>query len=207
VFNDSPTLVTADLSTSLDGFIAGIDDSPEHPLGIGGDPLFDWFSDGDTPSRHYPSFRMSTVSANLIDAFADRVGAVVAGRRTYDVSDGWAGSGPLPGVPLYVVTHRIPEFVPDGDPPYTFVTDGIEQAVERARAAAGDKNVDLMGATIVQQCLRVGLLDQLTIHLVPVVIGRGVRLLDGFDPGTVNLTLASVVDAPGVTHLTYQVRK
>jgi dihydrofolate reductase len=199
------TIVTADLSTSIDGFIAGLQDSPDRPLGIGGDPLFDWFGDGDTPSRYYPSFRMSSVSANVIDESASRIGAVIAGRRTYDVSDGWGGSGPLPGVPLYVLTHRIPENVPAGDPAYTFVTEGIEQAVELARTAAGEKNVDLMGASIVQQSLRAGLLDQITIHLVPVVIGRGVRLLDGLEPGGVELALARVVDAPGVTHLTYRV--
>src|SRR6266511_1178898 len=91
-----------------------------------------------------------------------------------------------------------------GDPPYTFVTEGIERAVEQARTAAGEKNVTLMGATIVQQCLRAGLLDELTINLVPIVLGRGVRLLDGLENGSVEFDLVQVVDAPGVTHLTYR---
>jgi len=95
--------------------------------------------------------------------------------------------------------------VPSGDPPYTFVTDGIESAVEQARVAAAGKDVALMGASIVQQSLRAGLLDELTINLVPVVLGRGVRLLDGLEPGSVELELIRVVDAPGVTHLTYRV--
>jgi dihydrofolate reductase len=194
-------------STSLDGFIAGAEDGLERPLGIGGDRLFQWFGDGDTPSRYYPSFRMSAISAAVFDEAAGRAGAVISGRRTYDIARAWGGRGPLPGVPLFVLTHQVPDSVPIGDPPYTFVTDGIESAVEQARERAAGKDVALMGASIVQQCLRAGLLDDLTISLVPVMLGRGVRLLDGFEPGSVTLELAQVVDAPGVTHLTYRVVK
>jgi dihydrofolate reductase len=201
------TIVVTGHSTSIDGFIAGADDSPEHPLGAGGDRLFDWFSDGDTPSRYYPEFKMSAASAAFFDEYAGRVGAIITGRRTYDVSDAWGGSGPLPGVPLFVLTHRVPNTVPTGDPPYTFVTEGIERAVELARAAAEGKDVDLMGATTVQQALRAGLLDELIIHLVPLVLGRGARPLDGLEPGMVEFDLVRVVDAPGVTHLTYRVVK
>jgi dihydrofolate reductase len=200
------TVVTAH-STSLDGFIAGADDSHKLPLGGGGDRLFKWLSDGDTPSRYNPSFKMSAVSAAFFDEGVGRVGAVMAGRHTYDVSEAWGGSGPLPGVPLFVVTHRVPDTVPAGDPPYTFVTDGVERAVGQARTAAAGKDVALIGAKIVQQCLRAGLLDELVISLVPVVLGRGVRLLDGLEPGSVQLDLVGVVDAPGVTHLTYRVMK
>jgi dihydrofolate reductase len=201
------TRVITGLSTSIDGFIAGPDDSPALPLGSGGDRLFRWFRDGDGPSRFYEWMRMSAVSARFFDDLAARVGAVVAGRRTYDVSGAWGGTGPMPGVPLFVMTHRVPDAVPAGEPPYTFITDGIEYAVEQALSAAGEKDVGLMGATIVQQCLRARLLDELTIHLVPVVLGRGVRLLDGLEPGSVELDLVNVVDAPGVTHLTYRVVK
>jgi dihydrofolate reductase len=95
--------------------------------------------------------------------------------------------------------------MPAGDPPCTFVTDGIERAVEQARTAAAGKDVALMGATIVRQDLRAGLLDELVISLVPVVLGRGVRPLDGLEPESVQLDLVRVVDAPGVTHLTYRV--
>jgi dihydrofolate reductase len=200
-------MVVTGLSTSLDGFIAGADDTPDQPLGVGGERLFKWFGDGDTPSRFYPHFRMSAASAEFFDAYAARAGAIITGRHTYDVSDAWGGSGPLPGVPLFVLTHRLPDTVPEGDPPYTFVTEGIERAVELARAAAGDKDVDLMGAKVVQQALRAGLLDELIIHLVPVVLGRGVRLLDGLEPGSVEFELVQMVDAPGVTHLRYRVVK
>jgi len=199
------TQVITGLSTSLDGFIAGAEDSPARPLGIGGDRLFRWFEDGDTPSQFYPAFRMSAASASYFDAFAGRCGAVITGRRTYDIAGAWGGRGPLPGVPLVVVTHHVPDEAPPSDPPYTFVTDGIERAVERARAAAGGKDISLMGATIVRQCLSAGLLDELTLNLVPVMLGQGVRLLDNLEPGSVTLDLVRVVDAPGVTHLTYRV--
>jgi dihydrofolate reductase len=199
--------VVIDVSMSLDGFIAGADDGPNQPLGVGGDGLFEWFSDGDTPSRWYPDFTMSAVSAKLFDEFADRVGAVVAGRRTYEVSDAWGGNGPQPGIPLFVVTHQLPQTVPEGNPPYTFVTDGIKSAIEKAHAAAAGKEVSLMGSEIVQQCLQAGLLDEVTIHLVPMLLGRGVRLFDHLDRGSVELSLTQVVDAPGVTHLRYRVVK
>jgi dihydrofolate reductase len=197
-------VVTA-LSTSVDGFIAGANDSPRQPLGDGGQQLFSWLFDGDTPSRHGPMFKMSPVSARFFDEGVARVGAAITGRRTYDVSDAWGGVGPMPGIPLFVVTHTVPETVPAGDPPYTFVTDGVTEAVDQAKSAAGGKDVFLQGASIVQQCVRAGLMDELTISLVPLVLGDGVRLLDGLEVGTVELELIGVVDAPGVTHLTYPV--
>jgi dihydrofolate reductase len=111
----------------------------------------------------------------------------------------------MPGRPLFVVTHRPPVAVPNGNPPYTFVTDAIEGAVAQARAAAGDKDVHLMGASIVQQAIRAGLLDELVISLVPVVLGDGVRLLEGLPP--LKLEVTRVIDAPRVTHLTYTLIK
>lgn len=194
------SMIGTALSTSLDGFIAG-------PDGDTGAVLHGWLTAGDTPSRINPSYKMSRPSAEFFDEGVGGTGAVIAGRRTYDVSDAWGGRGPMPGLPLFIVTHRVPEMVPAGDPPYTFVTDGVEAAVEQARAAADGKNVHLMGASIVQQSIRAGLLDELVISLVPVVLGRGVRLLDGLDPNDVKLDLMGVVDAPGVTHLTYRLRK
>lgn len=207
-------MITSAHSTSLDGFIAGSDDSPDlreaDPIkrhGAGGDGLFNWLSAGDTPSRINPSFKMSEQSAEFFDEGVSAVGAVIAGRRTYDVSGAWGGSGPMPGIPLFVITHRAPDAVPAGDPPYRFVTDGIEAAVEKARAAAAGKDVFIMGASVVRQSIEAGLLDELTINLVPVVLGRGVRLLDGLVAGSVEFDLVRVVDAPGVTHLTYRVVK
>jgi dihydrofolate reductase len=187
------------LSMSLDGFIAGQDGD------TGG--LHDWLTAGDVPSRVSPSFTMARPSAEFFDEGIAGTGAVVAGRRTYDVSSAWGGRGPVPGLPLVVLTHRVPGSVPAGDPPYTFVTDGIEAAVGRAQEMAGGKRVHLMGASVVQQSIRAGLLDELIISLVPKILGRGVRLLGGLDAGSAGLEVVRVIDAPGVTHLTYRVIK
>ena len=182
------TKVVTAHSTSLDGCIAGADDSPQQPLGVGGGRLFTWFSDGDTPSRYYPGFKMSAVSAAFFDEGVSGVGAVIAGRRTYDISEAWGGSGPMPGIPLFVLTHHVPDTVPAGDPPYTFVTDGIQRAVEQARTAAAGKDVALMGASIVRQGPQTGLLDELVISLVPVVRVMGPAHWTVWSPGASNLT-------------------
>jgi dihydrofolate reductase len=196
------TRVVAALSVSADGYIAGPNDGPGNGLGDGGQRLFEWYTDGDTPSAFYPGFKLSAASARVFDAGAAAVGAVIAGRRTYEISNAWGGRGPLPGVPLFVLTHTAPENPPRSDPPYTFVS-GIEDAVAQAKRAAPDgKTVALMGSAAVRQALAHGLLDQITLHQVPVLLGGGVRLLD---ETAADLRLISVTDAPGVTHLTYEV--
>jgi dihydrofolate reductase len=207
--------VIVDLAMSVDGFIAGANDGQEKPLGDGGMRLFDWYFDGDTPSRHYeaaarrgvpvPDFKLSSTSAEVFDELLESGGAVVTGRRTYDVSDAWGGNGPVPGLPLFIVTHSVPESVPRGESTYTFVTDGVESAIAQAKEAAGDRDVGLMGSAVPQQCLRLGLLDEIQLHLVPVLLGAGVRLFDHLGTESVELELLRVVDAPGVTHLRYRV--
>jgi dihydrofolate reductase len=189
------SIVQTAMSTSLDGFIAG-------PGGadVG---LHNWLMDGDIPSRMNPTFRLSKPSAEFFDEGVATIGAVVAGRRTYDVSNAWGGRGPMQGIPLFIVTHHVPDVVPTGDPPYTFVTEGVETAVAQALAAAGDKDVHLMGANIIQQAIRAGLLDELVISLVPVVLGDGVRLLANVP--ALELEVVRIIDAPGVTHLTYRI--
>ncbi len=194
--------VISGMTVSLDGYIAGADDGRSLPLGRGGDRLFDWYFSGDTPSRFYPSMRLSPVSAGFFDEFASRCGAVISGRRTYDITGAWNGTGPLPGIPLFVLTHSPPLEVPAGDPPYTFVTTGIADAITAARVAAGGKDVSIMGAAGIQQAIGQGLHDELVIHLVPLMLGAGVRLLEGVGA---NLRLNGVVDAPGVTHLVYEI--
>jgi len=198
------TRIISELAVSLDGYIAGPDDSREQPLGTGGNRLFEWYLNGDTPSRFYPSFRLSQPSAEVVDELASRTGAVITGRHTYDVVDAWNGTGPIPGVPLFVLTHTIPQDIPDSDPPYTYVTGGIADAIDQARAAAGDKDVSIMGSAGVRQALQKGLLDEIIEHLVPVLLGGGVRLLDDV---AADLRCTRVVAAPGVTHLAYDVVK
>jgi dihydrofolate reductase len=203
------------LAMSLDGFVAGPHDGGENPLGDGGTRLFDWYFDGDTPIRAYqeaaerglpvPPFKLSRASAEVFNELLRGGGAAVTGRRTYDIANAWGGNGPAPGAPVFVVTHRVPEHVPQGESTYTFVTDGVESAIEQAKAVAGDKYVSLMGASVPQQCLRAGLLDEIQIHLVPVLLGGGVRLFDHIGSDNIELETIRVVDAPGVTHLRYRV--
>jgi dihydrofolate reductase len=196
--------VTVALAVSLDGYIAGPNDGNELPLGEGGAALFEWYFNGDTPSRHNDRFKLSKRSAEVFDAGIDSCGAVVTGRRTYDIARAWGGDGPVPGRPLFVLTHDVPAEVPETSVPYTFVTDGIESAIEQAKAAAGDRYVALAGSQAVQQCLRAGLLDEIQVALVPLLLGGGVRLFDHIG-GPVRLETTRVVDAPGVTHLSYRV--
>ncbi len=198
------------LTMSLDGFIAGPNDGPEHPLGEGGMRLFDWYSAGDT-DYELPGtemvFRVSPQSADLLREAHGRMGAFVTGRRTFDITNGWGGEPPL-GVPTFVVTHSDApqEWTYEGSP-FTFVTDGVESAVEHAKAVAGDKDVAVGAASIVQQCIRAGLLDEIHLDLVPVLLGDGVRLIEHLGAGPIELERTRVVEGTGVTHLTFRVVK
>ena len=194
---------------SLDGFIAGPNDGPGAPLGEGGERLFAWYFSGDTDYRLPGTemvFRVSSASAELLREAHGTMGAFVTGRRTFDITNGWGGRPPL-GVPTFVVTHTVPEeWVYEGSP-FTFVTDGVESAVEQARAVAGDKNVAVGAASIAQQCIRAGLLDEIHVDLVPVLLGGGVRLFEHLGPEPIELESTRVIEAPGVTHLTFRVVK
>ena len=201
--------VATGLSMSLDGFIAGPNDGPGQPLGEGGERLFEWFSGGDTeyglPGTEMV-FRVSQQSAEMLQEAHAGMGAFVTGRRTFDISNGWGGSPPL-GVPTFVVTHSVPEeWVYEGSP-FTFVTDGVEVAVEKARAVAGDKDVAVGAASIVQQCIRAGLLDEIHVDLVPILLGGGVRLFEHLGGEPIELENSRVIEGDGVTHLTFRVVK
>jgi dihydrofolate reductase len=201
--------VAMGLSMSLDGFIAGPNDGPERPLGEGGELLFAWYSSGDTEYRLPGTemvFEVSPQSAELLREAHSRMGAFVTGRRTFDITNGWGGSPPL-GVPTFVLTHTVPqEWVYKGSP-FTFVTDGVESAVEQARAAAGEKDVAVGAASVVQQCIRAGLLDEIHVDLVPVLLGDGVRLFEHLGAGPIELESTRVVEGAAVTHLTFRVVK
>jgi dihydrofolate reductase len=189
-------------------YITGPDPSPERPLGTGGAQLFDWYTNGDTPSRLFTDFRLSAASAAVFDAIAVRTGAVVAGRKTYDHSNGWGGGSPHPSAPVIVLTHRqlAANFATSAR--QTFVTTGIEDAIAAAKriALTMGKDVALMGSGPVVAALRANLIDELTIHQVPVLLGGGVALFGGVI-STVQLERISVVTAPGVTHLTFTVTR
>ena len=203
--------VRFELSMSLDGFIAGPNDGRGNGLGDGGERLFAWYSNGDTdfplPGTEMV-FKVSRTSANFLREPWSMIGASVTGRRTFDITNGWNGVPPGGADAQYfVVTHKVPpEWVKPGSP-FTFVTDGVESAVALAKQAAGDKNVDLMGASIVQQCLKAGLVDEIQIDLVPVLLGGGVSLFGFLGQGPVELEQVRVVEGLDVTHLLYQVVK
>jgi dihydrofolate reductase len=196
-------------STSLDGFIAGPNDGPEAPMGEGGERLLAWYSAGEVEYRLPGTemvFNVSPQSAELLSETRTTTGALVTGRRTFDLTHGWGGSHPL-DVPVFVLTHTVPqEWVYEGSP-FTFVTDGLESAVEQAKAVAGEKDVGVIGASLVQQCIRAGLLDEIHIDLVPVLLGDGVRLFDHLGAGPIELESTRVIEGEGVTHLTFRVVK
>jgi dihydrofolate reductase len=196
-------------STSLDGFIGGPNDGPEAPMGHGGERLLGWYSGGDTEYRLPGTemvFKVSPQTAELLRETRRATGALVTGRRTFDLTNGWGGRHPL-DVPVFVVSHTVPqEWVYEGSP-FTFVTDGLQSALEQAKALAGDKDVGVVGASLVQQCIRAGVLEEIHVDLVPVVLGDGVRLLDHLGTEPLELESTRVIEGAGVTHLTFRVVK
>jgi dihydrofolate reductase len=189
-------------AVSVDGYITGRDPGAGRGLGDA-TMLFDWYSDGDTPSRVFDGFRLSEPSARVFDALAGRVGAVVAGRNTYEDSERFGGGSPHPTARLIVVSHRP---APQMTERQTLVTTGIEAAIATAREAAGDKDVGLMGGGVVTEALKAGLVDEVILHQVPVLLGGGRPFFQAL-PKHVRLRLIEAVPAPGVTHLHYAVAR
>jgi dihydrofolate reductase len=190
--------VIFDMSMSLDGFVRATGATPQEPLGKGGERLHEWAMGGDT------------AGGELLAAAVSEAGAYICGRRTYDDSVAyWGADGPTGSarVPLFVVTHRAPEDVPEGGV-YTFVTDGIESALRQAREVAGGKHVYVMGGPdIGRQFIAAGLVDQIGVHLVPALFGGGLRLFDHIGDDHIQLEVASVVNTPLATHLLYRIVK
>ncbi|MER6512293.1 dihydrofolate reductase family protein [Nonomuraea sp. NPDC001636] len=189
-------------AVSVDGFITGRDPGAGRGLGDAS-MLFDWYFDGDTPSQVFGGFKLSAPSSRLFDALAARVGAIVAGRRTYDDSDHFGGGSPHPGARLVVLSHRPAPEITDRQ---RLVTTGVHDAIAAARQAAGGKDVGLMGGGVVTEALRAGLVDEVVLHQVPVLLGGG-RPFFGELPEHVRLRLVEAVPAPGVTHLRYEVAR
>jgi dihydrofolate reductase len=195
-------------SVSLDGCIAGPNDGPEAPMGDGGERLLAWYSGSDTEYRVPGTevvFKVSPQTAEVLRETRRTTGALVTGRRTFDLTNGWGGGHPL-GVPVFVLIHTVPqeEWVYEGSP-FTFVTDGPESALEQAKEVAGDRDVGVIGASLVQQCIGAGLLDEIHFDLVPVLLGEGVRLFDHLGTEPIDLGCTRMIEGAGVTHLTFRV--
>ncbi|MFD9735917.1 dihydrofolate reductase family protein [Umezawaea sp. NPDC059074] len=195
--------VIVDLSISLDGFIAGPGDGLESPLGRGGEGLFAWMSAGPEGNQVERRLRPPDASKPVVDEWMSEGGAIISGRRTFDIAGGWADGHPI-DVPIFVLTHEPPT---EGrwSPRVSFVTEGIERALELAQEAAGDKVVSVCGASPAQQLLRLGKLDEIQVSVTPLLLGGGVRLLEHFGDGPVVLEQTRVVASDGVTHLRYRV--
>jgi dihydrofolate reductase len=198
--------VSAGATMSLDGFIAGPEDS-------GFDLLFKWYQGGDVevpmprPESGIPASHVAPATAKLLrDDFASW-GALVVGRHLYDFTHAWGGRHPL-DVTTVVLTHRLPDDRPHADENFVFVTEGIEAAVAKAKEIAGDRGVAVNGGQMARQALEAGLLDEIGVDLVPVVLGAGTPLFADLRSGPVEFEgPVRVVEGAGVTHLRYRVIK
>lgn len=197
--------VVVGLTMSLDGFIAGRNDGPDNPLGDGGARLFDWWSAGTERFGGDDRFKPPAASRLVVEElFA--CGAIITGRRTFDIAGGWGGHHPI-GVPFFLLTHHPTDRHVGPGTDGTLVTDGIESALEQARALAGERTIAVGAADVAQQYLKAGLLDEIHINLVPVLLGDGVRLFANLDDHRFALECTRVVQSEGVIHLRYGVRK
>ncbi|MEW1847962.1 dihydrofolate reductase family protein [Nonomuraea angiospora] len=194
--------VMAAHAVSVDGYITGRDPGAGRGLGDA-TMLFDWYGDGDTPSQVFDGFKLSEPSARVFDALAGRVGAVVAGRNTYEDSDRFGGGSPHPAARLVVLSHRA---APEMTERQTLITTGIEDAIAAAREAADGKDVGLMGGGVTAEALKAGLVDEVILHQVPILLGGGRPFFQSL-PDHVRLRLVEAVPAPGVTHLHYEVAR
>lgn len=210
--------VVANISMSLDGYIAGPNPTLEEPLGVGGEGLHEWVFGLEAWRQPHglPGGETGPDNDIMIETTAN-IGAVIMGRKMYSGGegpwendpnpDGWWGDNPPFKVPVFVLTsHKRETVTKEGGTSFTFVTDGIESALEQAKAAAGDKDISLAGgANAIQQFIKAGLTDEIEIHLVPILLGGGTRLLENL--GEAKLEKIRVIDSPQVTHLKFQIKK
>lgn len=211
--------VICNISVSLDGFVAGPNQTLEEPLGKGGEGLHEWvFRLKSWRDAHGMEGGETGPDDDVIAEAVDRAGATIMGRRMFSSgagpweddpkANGWWGDEPPFHHPVFVLTHHPREPLELQGTTFTFVTDGIQAAVEQARAAAGAKDVHVAGgANVIQQYLGAGLLDELELHVVPLLLGGGVRLLDQVGDAPIGLELDRVAGSPHVTHLRYRVRR
>ena len=207
--------VTAEISISLDGFAAGPNQSKDNPLGEGGERLHEWVLPTESWRRqHGKEGGEKGPDDDMAGKWGQGVGAYIMGRKMFgppgggewdETWRGWWGEDPPYHVPVFVLTHHAREPLPmEGGTTFHFVTDGIESALEQARAAAGDQDVKIIGgANAIQQYLAAGLLDELQLHIAPIVLGGGERLLENV--GDPTLEPIDVVASPAATHVKYRV--
>jgi dihydrofolate reductase len=189
--------VIVDITMSLDGFVTGPNDGPGNGLGDGGRVLHEWVFEGRTEADNL-----------LLEEPMQTRGACILGRRTFDIAEqAWGDNPPFGAAPVFVLTHRPHETLNRGTTTFIFVTDGMESALKQAQAAAGDKNVSLMGANVSQQYLKAGLVDEMEIHLANVLLGAGRPLFANIGDEQIKLERMRVIATPAVTHLRYRVVK
>jgi dihydrofolate reductase len=206
------------ISVSLDGYVAGPDQSEENPLGVGGEDLHEWVVRLEAWRRpHGLEGGEVNASTPVMEEVQANVGTTIMGRNMFgggpgpwnedDPWNGWWGDNPPFHTPVYVLTHHAREPLEmEGGTTFFFVTDGIESALEQARAAAGQKDVQIGGgADVLQQYLAAGLVDEFDLHVVPILLGGGARLLENVSD--LKLEQLGAIDAPGVTHIKYRVVK
>ncbi len=188
------THVICDMSSSLDGYVTGPNDSRENPFGDGAETLHDWLSSAATDEDRA-----------VLQEMLDGVGALVMGRTSFEKNEGdggWGDSGPAGDVPCFVVTHNQP--TTSYPPVFMFVTDGVVSAIEQAKHTAGDKVVALFGATVMQQALPLGLVDEIRVHVIPFLLGAGTPLFSTLDTA-ITLERTQAVVTPAATHLGFRV--
>ena len=197
------TKVLAGITTSVDGYVAGPNDGPGKGLGEGGERLHYWVFGGPWTYQGGTGGEPTGEDASWLEETMSRIGAVVGGRWTYEAAERWGGENPW-SLPFFIVTHR-PEDEPEGGR-FTFVS-GIREAIEQAAAAAGDKDVHVMGgADVIRQALEADLVDELTIIVAPVVLGGGKRLFEGFD-GSFELEHLGVRQSRYATFIDYRIKR
>lgn len=211
--------VIADMSMSLDGYIAGPNDSIDNPLGDDGECLHEWMTSLESwRQSHGLEGGERNQDSEIAEEYGRNVGAYILGRRMFDNGQGPWGDDPFRGhwgnsppyhQPVFVLTHHPRQSLPmEGGTTFYFVTEGIEDALARARKAADDLDVRISGgASVVRQYLNAGLIYQIQLQIVPILLGDGIRLFDGLDAASIRLEPERVIDSPAVTHIRYRVAK
>ncbi|MUK88607.1 dihydrofolate reductase [Ornithinibacillus sp. L9] len=203
-------VVTFDISISLDGYVAGPNDGPKVPLGENGERIHQWIYElASWREQHGLAGGKANSDSDVIGESSENVGAIVMGRRMYNNGERYWGDNPPFYKPVYVLTHEPKEkIVKEGGTTFYFSSEGIESALNQAKRDAGSKDVSIAGgANVIQQYIKAGLIDEFQVHIVPVLLGDGIRLFDFIGSKQIELEKTRVIDSPSVTHLKYRIIK